>query len=59
MIVHVLGNSVDMDKLLQIKKKYNLILVEDICESLGTKYKKIFRYVWRVFIISIALPIEL
>ncbi len=42
MIVHVLGNSVDMDKLLQIKKKYNLVLVEDTCESLGTKYKKKF-----------------
>jgi len=39
MLVHVLGNSANMDEILRIKKKYNLILIEDTCESLGTKYK--------------------
>ena len=39
MLVHVLGNSCDMDQIMQIKKKYNLILIEDTCESLGSKYK--------------------
>ena len=39
LIVHVLGNCVDMDLLMKIKNKYNLILIEDTCESLGTKYK--------------------
>ena len=39
LIVHVLGNCVDMDHLMKIKNKYNLILIEDTCESLGTKYK--------------------
>ena len=39
MLVHVLGNSTNMDEILRIKKKYNLILIEDTCESLGTKYK--------------------
>jgi len=39
LIVHVLGNCVDMTKLMQIVKKHNLILIEDTCESLGTKYK--------------------
>ena len=38
MLVHVLGNCTDMSKLLQIKKRHNLILIEDTCESLGTKY---------------------
>ena len=40
MLVHVLSNSTDMDKLLKLKKKYDLIIIEDTCESLGTKYKK-------------------
>lgn len=39
LLVHVLGNSCDMDTIQRIKKKYNLILIEDTCESLGTKYK--------------------
>ena len=39
LIVHVLGNCVDMSELMQIIKKHNLILIEDTCESLGTKYK--------------------
>src|SRR6056300_691057 len=39
LLVHVLGNSCNMDVILRIKKKYNLFLIEDTCESLGTKYK--------------------
>ena len=42
MLVHVLGNSTDMTKLLKIKKKYKLILIEDTCESLGAQYKSKF-----------------
>ena len=37
--VHVLGNSSNMELLLKIIKKYNLILIEDTCESLGSKFK--------------------
>ncbi len=40
LLVHVLGNSTNMDKLIKIKNKYNLILIEDTCESLGSQYKK-------------------
>ena len=40
LLVHVLGNSCDMDKILKIKKKYNLILIEDTCESIGSKFNK-------------------
>ena len=40
LLVNVLGNSCDMNKIIKIKKKYNLILIEDNCESLGSKYKK-------------------
>ena len=38
MLVHVLGNSCDMNLIMKIKKKYNLILIEDNCESLGSKF---------------------
>tara|TARA_X000001036_G_C20685920_1_gene807627 strand:- start:2719 stop:3909 length:1191 start_codon:yes stop_codon:yes gene_type:complete len=39
LIVHVLGNSTHMSALMNIVNRYNLILIEDTCESLGSKYK--------------------
>ena len=36
-LVHVLGHSNDMDKILKICKKYKVRLVEDTCESLAIK----------------------
>ena len=36
--VHVLGNICDIDKLLKIAKKYNLQIIEDSTESLGSKF---------------------
>jgi CDP-6-deoxy-D-xylo-4-hexulose-3-dehydrase len=39
MMVHVLGNSTQMGELLDLVKENDLILVEDTCESLGTKYR--------------------
>lgn len=38
MAVHILGNTTNMDKLMKLKSKYNLILMEDTCESLGSMY---------------------
>ena len=38
MLVHVLGNSTNMDELSKIVKKHRLILIEDTCESLGSKF---------------------
>ena len=40
MLVHVLGNSTDMYKLMDIVNRHNLILIEDTCESLGSKYNE-------------------
>jgi perosamine synthetase len=37
--VHILGHPVDMDPLVELSQKYNLMLVEDATESLGAKYK--------------------
>jgi len=39
MIVHVLGNSSDIEKIKNICDKKNIILIEDTCESLGSKFK--------------------
>jgi CDP-6-deoxy-D-xylo-4-hexulose-3-dehydrase len=38
-LVSVLGFSPDMDKVVELCKKYDVILLEDNCESQGTKYK--------------------
>ena len=35
---HVLGNPPDMDRLMKIVEKYNLILLEDCCDALGSTY---------------------
>jgi dTDP-4-amino-4,6-dideoxygalactose transaminase len=37
--VHYGGNPVDMDKLFNIAKKNNLLVVEDAAHAIGTKYK--------------------
>jgi len=42
MAVHVLGNATNMIKLMKIVKKNNLILIEDTCESLGSRYQNKF-----------------
>ncbi|MEI7849332.1 MAG: LegC family aminotransferase [Chloroflexota bacterium] len=39
MPVHILGHPVDMDPILEVAKKYNLIIIEDATESLGANYK--------------------
>jgi CDP-6-deoxy-D-xylo-4-hexulose-3-dehydrase len=36
---HVLGNPPNMDAVMSIVKKYNLILLEDCCDALGSTYK--------------------
>lgn len=35
---HVLGNPPNMDKLMEVVKEYNLILLEDCCDALGSSY---------------------
>ena len=39
MLVHVLGNSTNMSELLKILNRNKILLIEDSCESLGSKYK--------------------
>ena len=39
MLVHAMGNCADMEKIVRICKKKKIILIEDACEALGSKYK--------------------
>lgn len=41
-IVHFLGKPVQMDKILKLKKKYSIKLIEDCALSIGAKYKNKF-----------------
>lgn len=38
-VVHLYGLSADMDKIMEICDKYNVVVIEDAAESLGTYYK--------------------
>jgi dTDP-4-amino-4,6-dideoxygalactose transaminase len=38
-VVHLYGLSADMDKIVELCKKHNVVLIEDAAESLGTYYK--------------------
>lgn len=37
--VHILGHPVDMDPILDLARKYKLVVIEDATESLGAQYK--------------------
>lgn len=37
--VHILGHPVDLDPILEVARKFNLVVIEDATESLGAKYK--------------------
>lgn len=38
-VVHLYGQSTKMDELMTVCKKYNVPLIEEAAESLGSKYK--------------------
>jgi len=37
--VHILGHPVDIDPILELARRYNLVVIEDATESLGAVYK--------------------
>jgi dTDP-4-amino-4,6-dideoxygalactose transaminase len=39
MPVHMLGNMCDMDRIMAIAKKHNLLVLEDACQAAGASYK--------------------
>jgi len=38
-IAHTLGNPVNLDKIMELVKKYDLWFIEDNCDALGSKYE--------------------
>lgn len=38
MIAHTLGNPFDLDAVMAVAKKYNLWVIEDCCDALGSRY---------------------
>jgi CDP-6-deoxy-D-xylo-4-hexulose-3-dehydrase len=38
MLAHTMGSALDMDKLMDLVYRYRVRLIEDCCESLGTRY---------------------
>ena len=40
----MLGYSGEIDKIKSFCKKKKILLIEDNCEAVGGKFKKIFRY---------------
>lgn len=39
LVVHILGQSSAMEKIMDIAKKHNLKIIEDACESIGATYR--------------------
>jgi len=42
MLIHILGISTNMEKLMKIIKRKKIVLIEDTCEAIGAKYKNKF-----------------
>lgn len=38
-LVHLMGNPCDMDRILALCQKHDLVLIEDCCEATGAKFK--------------------
>ncbi|MGO9016320.1 MAG: DegT/DnrJ/EryC1/StrS family aminotransferase [Dissulfurispiraceae bacterium] len=39
MVVHLFGNAADMDVIMKIAERHNLVVIEDCAQAPGTKYK--------------------
>ena len=37
--VHIFGQMADMDEIMELAKKYNLVVIEDACQAIGAEYK--------------------
>ena len=44
--VHYAGVSCDMDKILALAKKYNLLVIDDSAQAIDSCYKKTSRFNW-------------
>ncbi len=39
LVVHIFGQPADMDSILEIAARHNLVVIEDACEAIGAEYK--------------------
>lgn len=39
MVVHIYGHPLDIDEIMKIAKRYNLYIIEDFAEAIGSEYK--------------------
>lgn len=39
MVVHMLGNQCNMEKIMEIAKEYHLLVIEDCCQAAGASYR--------------------
>lgn len=39
-VVHLYGTAADLDPIIEICRKYDIVLIEDAAESMGTRYKE-------------------
>ncbi|MGI5970622.1 MAG: DegT/DnrJ/EryC1/StrS family aminotransferase [Oscillospiraceae bacterium] len=37
--VHIFGQSAEMDKIMEIAQRHNLVVIEDACQAIGASYK--------------------
>lgn len=37
--VHIFGQMADMDEVMELAQKYNLVVIEDACQAIGAEYK--------------------
>ena len=38
-LVHLMGNTSNLDKIMEISRKHDLVVIEDSCEALGAKWR--------------------
>ena len=58
MPVHILGHPVDMDPILEVARRYHLMVIEDATESLGASYKGVGSGTWDISLVSASMVIR-
>ncbi len=57
MLAHTLGNPFNLDAVMQIAKKYNLWLIEDCCDALGSTYTPVTQLIdYKGHLIPMGVP---
>jgi UDP-2-acetamido-2-deoxy-ribo-hexuluronate aminotransferase len=57
--VHLYGQSVDMDPLVAIAQRYNIPIIEDMCQAIGADYKAKKSAAWALWVVSVSSPVRI